>query len=168
MENLLTANVWHQLQLLGDVVFAMLLGVVIGIEREWNDKPAGLRTHVLVSGAAALFVGLANLVVLQFNVNQSLITTDPIRVIEAVVAGVSFLGAGTIFRRGNGPGVEGLTTAASLLFSAGVGVCIGSEQTVLAVGITLLALVTLLSGRWLEKPDRQSADTGEIPADSAE
>jgi putative Mg2+ transporter-C (MgtC) family protein len=151
MENLLTGNVWNQLYLLGDLIIAMLLATVIGIEREWSDKPAGLRTHVLVSGAAALFVGLANLMVLQFNVNRSVINTDPIRVIEAVVAGVSFLGAGTIFRRGDGPGVEGLTTAASLLFSAGVGVCVGSGQIVLAVGTTLLALATLLSGRLLPK-----------------
>ncbi len=141
----------EQLYLLGEIIIAMLLGGVIGIERETNDKPAGLRTHMLVSGAAALFVGLANLMVLEFTVNQNLLNIDPIRVIEAVVAGVSFLGAGTIFRRGNEPGVEGLTTAASLLFSAGIGVCVGSNQLILAAGATLLALLTLLSSRWMPK-----------------
>ncbi len=140
-----------QLYLLGEIVIAMVLGGIIGIEREISDKPAGLRTHILVSGASALFVGLANLVVVQFPADQAALRTDPVRVIEAVVAGVSFLGAGTIFRRANAPSVEGLTTAASLLFSAGIGVCVGAHQYILAVGATLLGLLILLCNRWILK-----------------
>ncbi len=79
---------------------------------------------------------------------------DPIRIIEAVITGVSFLGAGTIIRHRGKNQVEGLTTAASLLFAASLGVCIALSQAMLAVGLTLLLLVTLrgmsLARRWLE------------------
>jgi putative Mg2+ transporter-C (MgtC) family protein len=73
---------------------------------------------------------------------NDLIRADPFRIIGAVVSGVSFLGAGTIFR-GGGHHVEGLTTAASLLVSASIGVAAGSRQWVLAVGVTLLTLGVL-------------------------
>ena len=75
----------------------MLLGGVVGMERELADKPAGLRTHMLVSGAAALLVGLSNMIVDTFTVAQSAVQVDPIRVNEAIVAGVSFLAPGRLF-----------------------------------------------------------------------
>ena len=69
--------------------------------------------------------------------------SDPVRIIEAVVTGVSFLGAGTIILRRGRRQVEGLTTAASILFTAAVGVCVALSQLVLAVGVTLLVLAIL-------------------------
>ena len=134
-----------QLQVLGCVGLAMLLGAFIGLEREIEDKPAGLRTHMLVAGAAALFVALGDIVVRRFNVGlgSELVRSDPVRIIQAVVTGVSFLGAGTILRRSAAGHVEGLTTAASILFAAAVGICVALSQLVLAVGVTVLVLVTL-------------------------
>lgn len=125
-----------QLQILAHVGLAMLLGAAIGLERETKDKRAGLRTHMLVAGAAALFVALSDVVVRHFStgLGGQLLRADPVRVIEAVVTGVSFLGAGTIIRRSAKREVEGLTTAASILFSAAMGVCVALSQRMLACG----------------------------------
>jgi putative Mg2+ transporter-C (MgtC) family protein len=134
-----------QLQTLALVGVAMLLGAIIGLDRELEDKPAGLRTHMLVGGAAALFVALVDVVIKSFSakLGSELVRSDPVRIIEAVVTGVGFLGAGTIVSRRRERQVEGLTTAASILFTAAVGVCVALSQLVLAVGATGLVLVTL-------------------------
>jgi putative Mg2+ transporter-C (MgtC) family protein len=140
---------------LDQVAIAMGLGAVLGAERESHGKPAGVRTHMLVAGAAALLVGMGDVVV--ESVDQEavgvVLRADPLRLIEAVVAGVSFLGAGTIIRRQQDDEIEGLTTAAAMLVTAGVGVCVALSQYVVAIGVTLLVLITLaLVGRldaWL-------------------
>jgi putative Mg2+ transporter-C (MgtC) family protein len=88
-----------QFEILGEVALAMLLGGAIGFEREMADKPAGFRTQMLVAGASALLVGLADAMLLRYIVEgRANITADPIRITEAIVTGISFLGAGTIFR----------------------------------------------------------------------
>jgi putative Mg2+ transporter-C (MgtC) family protein len=144
-----------ELGILARVALAMLFGAVIGLEREAKDKPAGLRTHMLMAGAAALLVSLGNVIVRDYSTDLGtrLVETEPLRIIGAVVTGVSFLGAGTILRRDEEHQVEGLTTAASLLVSATVGICVALSKWVLAVGVTILALVTLRGvsrfGRWL-------------------
>ncbi|HEX7811372.1 MAG TPA: MgtC/SapB family protein [Burkholderiales bacterium] len=143
-----TANWSLQLLLVIEVAFAMVLGGIIGFERELANKPAGFRTHMLVSGAAALLVGMGDALVAKFaeDAGHELIQADPFRIIGAVVSGVSFLGAGTIFRGGgSGRHVEGLTTAASLLVSASIGVAVGSRQWITAIGVTLLTLAVLRS-----------------------
>lgn len=134
-----------QIRILGSVALAMILGAVIGLDREAKDKPAGLRTHMLVAGAAALLVALSDVAVNRFNVDlgTGLVRSDPIRIIEAVITGISFLGAGTILRQKGSDHVEGLTTAASLLFVAALGVCVALSQVVLAIGVTVLVLATL-------------------------
>jgi putative Mg2+ transporter-C (MgtC) family protein len=123
----------------------MLLGAVVGVEREFADKPAGLRTHMLVAGAAALLVSLSTILVQDFEteMDQTLVRSDPLRIIEAVITGVSFLGAGTIIRRNGVQGIQGLTTAASILFVAAIGVTVALSQLMLAAGVTVLLLVTL-------------------------
>jgi putative Mg2+ transporter-C (MgtC) family protein len=133
-----------QLRVLLDVALAMMLGGLVGWEREAADKPAGLRTHMLIAGSAALFVGLGDALLVHLGepTGRELIQGDPIRIIQAVVAGVAFLGAGTIIRGSKGQ-VEGLTTAASLLFTAALGVAVAVEQYVVAAGATRLLLVTL-------------------------
>ena len=121
----------EQLRILGQVALAMVLSAVIGAEREAARKPAGLRTHMLVSGAAALLVGLGFTIVRRFGGSSQypLVRVDPVIVIQAVVTAVGFLGAGTILRRSQMGGgsprehVEGLTTVASLLFVAALGTC---------------------------------------------
>jgi len=132
-----------QLEILGSVIIAMILGGIIGFEREHADKPAGLRTHMLVAGAATLLVSLGSALVATVEINPSLIRSDPIRIVEAIITGISFLGAGTIMRRRGEGNVEGLTTAASLLFVAGIGIAVGTGQYVTAVGMTLLGLLVL-------------------------
>lgn len=127
------------------VSLAMLLGAAIGFEREAADKPAGLRTHMLVAGAAAFLVALGDVVVVQFDldVQQQLIQADPIRLMEAVITGVSFLGAGTIIRHRGKGSVEGLTTAASVLFAAAIGMAVALSQGLLAIGATIIVLIIL-------------------------
>ena len=148
---------FNQVQILAYVALAMLLGALIGLEREFADKPAGLRTHMLVAGAAALLVMLSDVIVEEFSAGLSsqLVRADPIRIIEAVITGVSFLGAGTIIRYRSDRQVEGLTTAASILLAATLGICVALSQLALAVGVTTLALVTLrginILENWLER-----------------
>lgn len=141
-----------QFEIIGEVALAMLLGGVIGFEREVADKPAGFRTQMLVAGAAALLVGLGDAMLNRFALDSSLQTTsDPIRIVEAIVTGISFLGAGTIFRRSSSEQVQGLTTAASILLCAAIGISVALRQFVLAVGVTLLALVVLRGLTGVEK-----------------
>jgi putative Mg2+ transporter-C (MgtC) family protein len=130
-----------ELQILGKVTIAALLGGLVGLEREFAERPAGLRTHMLVGATAALFVMLAEQMIAAFQ-PQDIVTVDPVRVIEAIVVGVSFLGAGTIFkytRQGEGI-VEGLTTSASILSVAAIGIAVAQDAFVLATGVALLNL----------------------------
>jgi putative Mg2+ transporter-C (MgtC) family protein len=144
-----------QFQILAEVAFAMFLGGLIGIERELADKPAGFRTHMLIAGSAALLVGLGDALLQTFILStpdtpDAGIRTDPIRIVEAIVTGISFLGAGTIFRRSEGD-VRGLTTAASILLSAAIGISVALQQFWLASGVTLLALLVLRGFKFIER-----------------
>ena len=151
MPEWLNSEWWNSLignaefQVLFSVLIAIVLGGLVGIEREQADKPAGFRTHMLVAGAAALLIGLGDVLAQRFTVESysELLRIDPIRIVEAIITGVSFLGAGTIFRREEGQGVEGLTTAASLLFVAGIGIAVALERYILAVGVTAIVLAVL-------------------------
>lgn len=144
-----------ELQVTGEVLLAMFFGGLIGFDREQANKPAGLRTHMLVAGAAALLVGLSHVLVEGIALQGEKVTVDPIRIIEAIVTGVSFIGAGTILRRDRKEQVEGLTTAASLLMCAATGVCVALRQFVLATGVTLLTLLVLrvlgVLDKWIAK-----------------
>ncbi len=134
-----------QLLIFAEVVVAMVLGGVIGYEREGADKPAGLRTHMLVAGAAALFVGLGSLIVPQFasTLHAGEVRSDPIRIFEAIITGISFLGAGTIIFHRRQERVEGITTAASLLMTAAIGATVGLGQVLLGLALTALVFVVL-------------------------
>jgi putative Mg2+ transporter-C (MgtC) family protein len=136
-------------RILGLVAVSMLLGGVIGYDREKARKPAGLRTHMFVSGASALLVSLSHRLVTFFQYDQgpSAVEADPIRIIHALVIGVSFLAAGTIVRDSENQ-VRGLTTAASLLLAALVGVCVALSLWIVSIGVVLLAIAVLqLLGR---------------------
>jgi len=120
---------------------AILLGALIGWERESRNKHAGLRTHVMIALAACLFALITLAMMLSPISDDDSIRKDPIRLIEAVTAGVAFLAAGTIFtRRGD---VKGLTTGAGMWLAGAVGVACGLGQIGLAVVATVLALVVL-------------------------
>lgn len=139
---------WEQdLLIIARVALAMACGGVIGAEREWAHKPAGFRTHMLIAGASALLVGLADLMVLRSSVPESaashLIRSDPIRVMEAIVTGLGFIGAGTIFRAQDSERIEGLTTAASILLVGAIGIAAAVSAYILAIGMTLLSVLVL-------------------------
>jgi putative Mg2+ transporter-C (MgtC) family protein len=131
-----------ELQMLGRIVIAALLGGLVGIEREFAERPAGLRTHMLVCGTATLFVLLANLMLDEFE-QRDILTADPVRVVEAIVVGISFLGAGTIlkYREQGERVVEGLTTSASILAVAAIGIAVALDAYILAAGVAILNLL---------------------------
>ena len=133
-----------QFIILLDVMIAALLTGIVGFEREWAGKPAGFRTHMIVGGAAALLIGLGEILVASYDTQdlQQNLRTDPLRIVEAIVVGISFIGAGTILKAKDSNNILYLTTAASILFSAGIGISVGLHQYILAVGATL-ALITI-------------------------
>ncbi|MGW8226577.1 MAG: MgtC/SapB family protein [Anaerolineales bacterium] len=141
----LPINYAEQLSILAQLVVAMVLGGMIGLDREVAEKPAGLRTHILVAGASALLVSLGELVVKQLTgeLGTVVIRGDPIRIIAAIITGVSFLGAGTIIRQRSNGGVKGLTTAASLLFVSVIGITVSLSEWFVAIAATILVLVIL-------------------------
>lgn len=152
------------------ILLALGLGGLLGLEREISGKAAGLRTNMLVAGASAFLVQLADLVVESFlSESPSVVRVDSIRVIEAVVTGVSFIGAGAIIRRRvePEPEVEGLTTAATLLFSASVGMACALDAGWLAVYVTVAVLVTLrVVGIVERRLEPSSADSDSDDSDS--
>jgi putative Mg2+ transporter-C (MgtC) family protein len=142
------------------VLLATVLGAAVGWEREKAERPAGLRTHMTVALAAALFTALGARIA-DTTATGDWIRTDPTRVLEAVVTGVSFLGAGTIFSTRRGETVKGLTTAASLLATAAVGVATALGSYVLAVGCTVLLLMVLGLVRRIEPAHAQDSPDGD-------
>lgn len=135
-----------QLVILGQVILAMFLSAFIGYERESKDKPAGLRTHMFIGGTSALFVALGSVITREMvtNLGDQVVSADSIRIMQAIVTGIAFLGAGTIFRKSEtGDNVYGLTTAASILFVAGIGIAVASSVYLLAIGLTLIGLFVL-------------------------
>ncbi len=135
-------DILSQLHLIGKIVIAGLLAGVVGLEREVAEKPAGLRTHMLV-GATATFLVTLDLRAIESLKWLNLIRPDPTQIITAIVIGVSFLGAGTIFRRPSDTEepVHGLTTGASVLSVAAIGIAVAFDAYVLAVGVTLWDLL---------------------------
>lgn len=121
------------------LALACFLGGVIGIEREFKDRPAGLRTHILISLASALFTIMAIELSFALADDQRNIQADPIRIIEAVTAGVAFLAAGTIITRQDN--VSGLTTGAGMWLAGAIGIATGSGYYIVAAMTTGLALI---------------------------
>jgi putative Mg2+ transporter-C (MgtC) family protein len=126
------------------VALAGALGAAIGLEREWREQEAGLRTHMLVAMGSALFTVVSAYGfhdVLLHSGNQVLVRLDPSRIAAQIVSGIGFLGAGAIIR--NGLTVRGLTTAASLWLVAAIGMAAGASLyagAIIATGLTLFAL----------------------------
>ena len=121
---------------------ALLCGALIGVDRELHDRPAGLRTHMLVALASALFTVLTFEIVARLATGGEALGVDPIRVVEALTAGVAFLAAGTIIvSRGD---VRGLTTGASLWLCGAAGLAAGIGLYWLAYFVTAAALGVLV------------------------
>jgi putative Mg2+ transporter-C (MgtC) family protein len=139
------------LDILVRLLLAMVFGAVIGLNRERQGKPAGLRTHALVA------LGAATLVI----VGLLLERTDsgaPGRVVQGIVAGVGFIGAGVILHRQASPTVVGLTTAAAIWIAAAIGVATGAGLWRTASTVAALALLLLVVGeradRWVHRDSK--------------
>jgi len=124
--------------------YAMLLGGLVGYERETKNRPAGFRTHMLVAAAATLLIEIGELLMTGTRYRDGgSVQMDPLRLVEAVISGVAFIGAGTIFAARSGNGVAGITTAASLLMVAIIGVAVGFGFYLLSLAVTGLTLLVL-------------------------
>ncbi|MCD7059164.1 MgtC/SapB family protein [Pelagibacterium xiamenense] len=130
------------------MLVAAVLGALIGLERELKNHSAGLRTHMLTSLAAGLFT------IMTFEIYHEMVELggdtarlDPIRVIEAVTAGVAFLAAGAIIR--SGAEVKGLTTGATMWMAGAIGVASGAGFfTIAAIAAILVVVITHIIGRF--------------------
>jgi len=133
------------MQIIMRLSLSLILGGLVGLERQLHRRAAGLRTHILVSLGSCLIM-LTSLYV--FDIYNHEIPLDPTRLAAGVITGIGFLGAGAIIREREG--VKGLTTAASLWVVAGIGLAIGSGFYIGGVFTTVLALVALFLLRYIE------------------
>lgn len=143
--------------ILARMVGAIVFGAVIGAEREYRDHAAGLRTHILVALAACVFALLALESVHMASFSDEQVRIDPLRVVEAVTAGVAFLAAGMIvFSRGE---VRGLTTGAGMWLAGAVGLSVGLGYWFVGFFATLACFVVLfLLGRIEQRYGAAKAD----------
>jgi putative Mg2+ transporter-C (MgtC) family protein len=134
-----------ELQLLGELALAVLLGGAIGLERELRGKPAGLRTNILICMAAVLFTELS--------IRMGIKHGDPGRIAAQILTGVGFIGAGTILHsRGS---VIGLTSAATIWVVTAIGMAIGAHYFVPAIGTAALVMLVLAGlGKLEERIER--------------
>ncbi len=131
------------LEIIGRLVLALILGAIIGIQREKAHTPAGLRTHMLVALGSTVFTIISYMVL---NMEEGV---DITRISAGIVTGIGFLGAGTIIRHKDH--IRGLSTAASIWTAAAIGMAVGYGFYIIAIVAAFLALVVLL----LEKPERK-------------
>jgi len=131
---------WLQLDLLMRLGLAVVLGAVVGIERELTGKEAGLRTTILICLGAALFTELSTTLAGP--------GADNTRITAQIVTGIGFLGAGAILRTDGQ--IRGLTTAATIWVVAAIGIAAGGGEYVAAVGTTILVMIILVPLRWWE------------------
>lgn len=143
------------LEILLRLFLSVVLGAILGVERERSRKPAGLRTHMLVSLGAAAFTLVTVEVFVSVRSSMEQTRADPIRIVEGIVGGIGFLGAGAIIRaRGS---VEGITTAAGIWVVGAVGVACGLGLYVIGgltvfFALVILSLVGMLEGRFFPRP----------------
>jgi putative Mg2+ transporter-C (MgtC) family protein len=140
----------QDLQMLLRLAISLVLTGALGWERNRSGKSAGVRTHMIVGMGACFFMMLPELIIDHYRSFGQPLQFDPIRVIQAVVAGISFVGAGTIFVSKDKDHVKGLTTAASIWTCTAIGMCVGVGRFVLAAAATLLMLVVLHLVRYIE------------------
>lgn len=140
---------------------ACLLGGLIGLEREFGNHDAGLRTHILVALASCVFTLVAWEIYQHIRAIEQPATGDPVRIIEAVTAGAGFLAAGIIFQSGSK--VHGLTTGAGVWTAAAIGVACGAGAYAIAIITTVLVLIVLFGFAFLKR--KLGWDDASPPAD---
>jgi putative Mg2+ transporter-C (MgtC) family protein len=131
-----------EFQIVCQLLLATFLGAIIGLEREYKRKEAGLQTYSLVSLGSCLFA-IISFQLANFFLGESGVNFDPARIIQAVAIGIGFIGAGVIFRQPSG--IFGLTTAAGLWSTAAIGIAVGAGFYTLA-GVATLLTVLILAG----------------------
>ncbi|CAG9246121.1 Protein MgtC [Paraburkholderia unamae] len=146
----------NEIELIARLLFAALLGGMIGFERERLAFPAGLRTHMLVCVASSL-VMIVSAFGFEDTRGMPNVALDPSRVAAQVVSGIGFLGAGAILLRGDM--IRGLTTAASVWSVAGIGLAAGGGLYIPATAATVIILVTLT---WIKPVSRQLRNRGRL------
>lgn len=150
---LIIADIFPQTAAPYSVIVARLVGAlalvaIIGVERESQDRPAGLRTHMLVALAAAIFGVLAGEITNAPGNQGDHLSMDPLRVVEAVTAGVAFLAAGFIFfSRGR---VHGLTTGAGIWLAGAIGLSVGFGFWIVAIVGTIIGTIVLRALLYVE------------------
>ena len=137
------------------LLLAVILGAAIGYERERRRRAAGLRTHMLIALGVALVVIAAE--------RSAFAPTDLSRVLQGVLAGIGFLGAGAILKRGESEQVKGLTTAASVWATSAIAIAAGLGRATMAIIATIIALLILavlspLERRMRTKPSRDEPE----------
>lgn len=138
-ENLQHLNSGEILEMVFRLLGAMLIGAIIGTEREYTRRPAGMRTHMLVALGACVVMVTGEMIFAQYKSQGAM--PDPARLAAQVITGVGFLGAGTILREGHS--IKGLTTAASLWSVACLGIAVGAGYYIIAFAGTVCIMLTL-------------------------
>ena len=129
---------------------ALFLGMIIGAERLFVHKDAGMKTHAMVATGSALFVIISELVAFRYGMSEGF---DPTRIASQIIVGVGFLGAGSIMLQGSR--VRGLATAGGLWATAGVGMAAGFGFNALAVISAVMILFIFVVVNYLEEPIRR-------------
>lgn len=153
-------------ELLLRVLVATLMAIPLGWDRERKHRPAGLRTHMLVAAASATFMVLGEATIEAFDDDRPMVKVDPLRTLQAVVTGLGFLAAGTIFRADGR--VRGLTTAASIWATAAAALCVATGHYIIGAGVTLLAFLVVVVIGHFEDDDKQHYDGDAEPDDKRE
>lgn len=150
-------------QLMIRLIAATVLGALIGIQRERSGKPAGFRTHILVSLGTTVFIVACS--------SAGMSQGDLSRIIQGVVTGIGFLGAGAILKLEQQKVIKGLTTAAGIWMTAAIGVAVGLGSLGVAIISTVLALIVLallgsLEFAWDRKRKKKVANASASPSAS--
>lgn len=148
------------------LLIAVVLAGILGWERETSGKSAGLRTHILVGVGTVLFVVIGDILVGKYQHFGDSMRFDPIRIVEAILTGISFLGAGIIFVARKQGVVKNLTTAASIWTTSAVGMLVGLERYFLAVGSTVIIFIVLRFLAFIEIKQKESARKSAKPENS--
>ena len=146
METIIQEYSVHFIKLLS----ALLLGILVGIERQFAGKTAGMKTHALVSMGSALFVIISIIISNEF---KGITAFDPLRVASNIIVGVGFIGGGAIFLKNTS--ISGLTTAANLWLAAGIGMACGFGLYPVAIFVTLLSIFVFIILGLIERKFRK-------------
>lgn len=153
---------FSQLDIIYRLLLAALLGAVLGFEREYVGKSAGLRTYMLVSLGSALFTVLSAEAFMGY---EGITAFDPSRIVSQIVVGVGFIGAGIIIFEQRESKVRGLTTAAGLWVVAAIGSAVGLKFYFVSVFLTLFILIVLAGSRYFRLEERIHRLSGQISDD---